>query len=87
MNMVLKTALGALLAAAMVMAVVDGAGAGGAKFADADSCLLYGFAPYSRAFAVCRMNVRHYWTSGPCGDNFFAAAHPRYCHLYPPLDF
>lgn len=82
----LKIALG-VLSVATALAAADRAGAGPAKLAAVDTCEIYGFVPHTRAYAACRMNVRHFWTSGPCGSNFFAAAHPGYCHLYPPHDF
>jgi len=49
-----------------------------------DQCRLYGYAPHTYAYALCRMNVRRYWTTGPCGDADFAWTHPEYCHLNPP---
>jgi hypothetical protein len=49
-----------------------------------DQCRLYGYAPHTRAYALCRMNVRRYWTTGPCEDADFAFAHREYCHLNPP---
>jgi hypothetical protein len=76
-----KAALG-FLAIAATTAGADGANA--AQLASVDTCQLYGFAPHTREYAACRMNVRHHWTTGPCGDNFFADAHRGYCHLYPP---
>ena len=83
---ILKAALGFLLVATG-MAVIASGSAHAAKLAGADACRLYGFPPHTRGYAICRMNVRHYWTSGPCGNNFFASTHPDYCHLYPPHDF
>jgi len=55
--------------------------------ADSEICRYYGFAPHTRAFSECLMNVRHYWSSGPCTDSGFAAVHMRYCHVLPPIDF
>ena len=49
-----------------------------------DRCLLYGFAPRSHDYAQCRMNVRRFWTTGPCGSSEFAFTHREYCHLNPP---
>ncbi|HML07718.1 MAG TPA: hypothetical protein VK430_06265 [Xanthobacteraceae bacterium] len=69
-----------LTAAAILLA--DHAGAG--ELAAADQCLIYGFVPHSSAYAQCRMNVRRYWTTGPCADAGFAAIHREYCHLNPP---
>jgi hypothetical protein len=54
---------------------------------DADICWHYGFAPHTRAFSACLMNVRHYWSTGPCAEPEFAAVHLRYCHELPPFDF
>lgn len=47
-------------------------------------CNLYGYAPHSHEEALCRANVRFYWSTGPCGSARFAAVHPGYCHLNPP---
>jgi len=49
-----------------------------------DQCRLYGFVPHGRDYALCRMNVRRYWTTGPCGSYGFASTHREYCHLNPP---
>ena len=49
-----------------------------------DQCRLYGFTPGSRDYAECRMDVRRYWTTGPCGSARFAAIHRGYCRLNPP---
>ena len=81
MKILLKATFG-LLAIAATTACADGARA--AKLASVDTCRLYGFAPHTRDYAVCRMNLRHYWTTGPCGDSSFAATHRGYCHLNPP---
>ena len=81
MKAALKPALGFLLVATAMIAV-DGTRA--AKAGSVDTCQLYGFVPHTREYAACRMNVRHYWTTGPCGDSFFAEAHRGYCHLNPP---
>ena len=82
MKILSKAAKLGLLAIATVIAGADGARA--AKLASVDPCRLYGFAPHTRDYAACRMNLRHYWTTGPCGDSFFAEAHRGYCHLNPP---
>ncbi len=69
------------------MAFVDHAGAGSAQSlqgAAIDRCRIYGFAPHSRDYAQCRMNVRRFWTTGPCGSGDFASMHREYCHLNPP---
>jgi hypothetical protein len=52
-----------------------------------NQCRLYGFLPHTHAYALCRMEVRRYWTTPPCGDAFFAFAHREYCHLNPPPFF
>ena len=49
-----------------------------------DQCRLYGYAPHTRAYALCRLDVRRYWTTAPCGNVDFALAHREYCHLNPP---
>jgi hypothetical protein len=58
-----------------------------APIAAADTCQLYGYVPHTRDYATCRMNVRHYWSTGPCSDSRFASVHRRYCNLIPTLDF
>jgi hypothetical protein len=55
--------------------------------AGAEVCRYYGFPPHTRAFAACLMNVRHYWSTGPCADPSFAAVHVRYCNVFPEWDF
>ncbi len=88
MKMILATArpraLRFLLAA---IATIAAEGAYGAPIATADTCRLYGYVPHTRDYAACRMNVRHYWSAGPCGDARFASIHRRYCHLTPTIDF
>ena len=54
---------------------------------DAETCWFYGFPPHTRAFSTCLMNVRRYWSSGPCANPGVAAVHLGYCHELPPLDF
>ena len=73
-----------LLIAAAMTAATAAAGANAARHAAFDSCRLYGFAPRSAAYAQCRMNLRHFWTTGPCGNRSFAAMHREYCHLNLP---
>ncbi len=69
----------------LALAGMMGAGsAGAAQFAAFDQCRIYGYAPHTRDYALCRMNVRRYWTTGPCGDTSYAAMHREYCHLNPP---
>jgi hypothetical protein len=80
MKTLLRMPLPFLLVAAALFA------AGSARAAD-DTCRFYGFAPHTRDYAICRANVRHYWTTGPCADAQFAGVHPRFCHVYPWLDF
>ena len=53
--------LATLLLAAMVSA--DHAAAG--QFLAIDKCRIYGFPPHSRDYALCRMNVRRFWTTRP----------------------
>jgi hypothetical protein len=64
------------------MASADHAAAG--QFLAIDKCRIYGFPAHSRDYALCRMNVRRFWTTGPCADPYFAAIHREYCHLNPP---
>jgi hypothetical protein len=59
-------------------------GANAAQWATFDQCRIYGYTPHTRDYALCGMNVRRYWTTGPCGDSGYASAHREYCHLYPP---
>jgi hypothetical protein len=63
------------------------AGSAGAQPAVVDACRLYGFAPHTADYRECRLNLRHYWSTGPCRDGRFAWTHRGYCHLYPPHDF
>jgi len=84
MRTLLKIPLRLFLTATMMIAFGY---AGAAQAAAVDTCRLYGFVPHARDYAVCRMNVWHYWSTGPCADSRFAAAHRRYCNLIPPLDF
>jgi hypothetical protein len=82
--MQVKTALGFLLA---MMTMTASGSAGSGHHASIDFCRFYGFVPHTRAYAECRLNLQHYWTTGPCGQPEFASTHRFYCHLYPPLDF
>jgi hypothetical protein len=72
----------------LMLAGTIGAGsagsAGAATSATFDQCRIYGYAPHTRDYALCRMNVRRYWTTGRCGDWGYALAHREFCHLYPP---
>jgi hypothetical protein len=54
---------------------------------DAETCWYYGFPRHTRAFSACLMNVRHYWSTGPCADPGFPAVHVRYCNVFPEWDF
>jgi hypothetical protein len=58
-----------------------------AQVAANDACASYGYARGTRDYALCRMNVRHYWSAGPCSDSRFASVHRRYCNLIPTIDF
>jgi len=75
-----------LLLIASAMLIAEGASAAqvATQGAAIDQCRLYGLAPGSRGYAACRMDVRRYWTTGPCGDARFAALHRGYCHLNSP---
>ena len=64
--------------------IVVAGGASAAQSEKFDPCRIYGYAPHTRDYTMCRMNVRRYWTTGPCGDGSYAAAHRDYCHLNPP---
>jgi len=44
-----------------------------ARAAAIDQCQLYGFTPGSLDYAECRVDVRRYRTTGPCGSARFAA--------------
>ena len=73
----------ALLVAAMA-AVVLADRAFAREYLVIDKCRIYGFPPHSRDYAECRMNLRRFWTTGPCADPAFAAFNREYCHLNPP---
>jgi len=64
------------------MTVIGGASA--TPLPAAAQCQIYGYVPHTRDYALCRTNVRRYWTTGPCGDAGFAATHREYCHLNLP---
>ncbi len=75
----------ALILATLLLASMASAGHSVAgQFLTIDKCRIYGFPPHSRAYSECRMNVRRFWTTGPCADPYFAAIHREYCHLNPP---
>ncbi len=76
--------VGLLLFATAIMA---GDGASAAQVAANDACSAYGYARGTHDYAVCRMNVRHYWSAGPCNHPRFASIHRRYCNLIPTIDF
>jgi hypothetical protein len=84
MRLLLIRTLGLLLVATAIMTANR---AGATQIAANDTCSLYGYARGTRDYAVCRMNVRHYWSAGPCSDARFASIHRRYCHLIPTIDF
>jgi hypothetical protein len=68
----------------VVTALAGAAPASAAHLAAFDQCRLYGYAPHTVAYAQCRLNVRRYGTTGPCGYADFAFTHREYCHLNPP---
>ena len=74
-----------LIPAALALVAADCAKA--APRTAGDVCQLYGYVPHTRAYAACRMNVRYYWSTGPCSDSRFAAVHVHYCHVVPELDY
>jgi hypothetical protein len=84
MRLSLIRALAVLLIAA---AIIPANRAGAAQIAANDACSLYGYARGTRDYAACRVNARHYWSTGPCNDSRFASIHRRYCHLIPTFDF
>ena len=75
-----------LLLIASAMMIANGASAAqvATQVAAIDQCQLYGFARGSRDYAECRVDVRRYWTTGPCGTARLVAMHRGYCHLNPP---
>ena len=73
-----------LIAGAMMIADGTSATQVAIQAAAMDQCRLYGFTPGSRDYAECRVDVRRYWTTGPCGSARFATMHRGYCHLNPP---
>ena len=75
-----------LLLIASAVTIADGASATqvATQAAAINQCWLYGFTPGSRDYAECRVDVRRYWTTGPCGSARFAAIHRGYCHLNLP---
>ena len=68
----------------ILASVVIAGGASAAQRETFDQCRIYGYVPHTRDYALCRMNVRRYWTTGPCADAYYAATHREYCHLNPP---
>jgi hypothetical protein len=76
-----------LMLAAITITCANGAAAAAGRYTDTTICRSYGFPPHTRAFSACLMNVRHYWSSGPCADWNFAMVHKRYCNLIPEADF
>jgi len=82
-----SSALWLSFAAAATIAAAGVGIAPAAAATAADVCRSYGYVPHTHDEAVCRANVRRFWTTGPCGRIQFAAAHPRYCHVIRSLDF
>jgi hypothetical protein len=76
-----------LMLAAISVTCTNSATAAAGRYTDATICRFYGFPPHTRAFSACLMNVRHYWSAGPCADWNFAMVHKRYCNLIPEADF
>jgi len=84
MKLLLIRTFGLLLVATAIM---PPGSASAAHMAATDVCSVYGYARSTHDHAVCRMNVRHYWSAGPCSDSRFASVHRRYCNLIPTIDF
>jgi hypothetical protein len=81
----MNTSLHKLLRLLALVAALAGPGPASARhLAALDQCRLYGYFPHTAAYAQCRLNVRRYWTTGPCGYADFALTHREYCHLNPP---
>lgn len=76
-------ALGALTGAFLAFA----GPAGAVNYGAPDICRLYGYAPHSADYRLCRANARHYWSTGDCRRRDYALAHADYCHLLPPPFF
>jgi len=76
-------ALGALTGAFLAC----GGSAGAVDYGAPDICRLYGYAPHSADYRLCRANARHYWSTGECRRRDYALAHGDYCHLIPPPFF
>jgi len=51
-----------LTLAAITVTCTNSAGAAAGRYTDARICRSYGFAPHTRAFSACLLNVRHYWS-------------------------
>jgi len=79
--MQLNSLLGLLL---FVAATAATEAANAAQLSAGDRCQIYGFTPRTHAYASCRINLRSYWTTGPCSDGSFAATHREHCHLNLP---
>jgi hypothetical protein len=82
-----RRGLAALALFAFTAAWTLAGSAGAAPFARSEVCREYGYVPGTRAFAECRVNVRRYWSTGPCAQPAFASVHLRYCHVVPEIDF
>ena len=85
----MKASVSALLMLSLLAApaIARNNGTAASRRVDAETCRYYGFPAHTRAFSACLMNVRHYWSSGPCADPEFAAVHLRYCNVIPEVDF
>ncbi len=77
----------ALVAFAGTFATVGGGTARAVDYGAPDICRLYGYAPHSADYRLCRANARRYWSTGECRHRDYALAHSDYCHLLPPPFF
>jgi len=84
--MCIQQGLRLVLAAAAVLLVHAGGStpAAAVDYGAPDICRLYGYAPHSADYRLCRTNARHYWSTGECRHRDYALAHLDYCHLLPP---
>jgi hypothetical protein len=82
-----NTAIAKTLAVPRLVGAFLALGVGSAAAVDygaPDICRLYGYAPHSADYRLCRANARHYWSTGECRHREYALAHADYCHLLPP---
>jgi hypothetical protein len=90
---VTNTAIAKIIAKTLALGTLTGAFlalGGTARAVDygaPDICRLYGYAPHSADYRLCRANARHYWSTGECRHRDYALAHADYCHLLPPPFF